>query len=167
MIYYTFAYVALIVAVNFGFSVVPLVPVFGEMFPPMSLIVGLVFVARDFAQREIGHKVWLAMGVAGLLSYLMADPYVAVASVLAFMISEAADWAVYSFTKRPFSQRILLSSVVSTPIASAEFLLVIGHFSVVGCLLMTLAKMVGALVVWKILHAGKVQFHLPVHLPRR
>jgi uncharacterized PurR-regulated membrane protein YhhQ (DUF165 family) len=142
-------YVFLIVLVNYGFSVVPLMPVLGEMFPPMSLAVGLVFVARDFAQRAIGHRVWYAMAAAGALSYLMADPFVAVASVVAFAISEAADWGVYSYTKKPFAQRILISSVVSTPLDSAVFLLMIGHFSWLGCLLMTTAKLIGAVVVWR------------------
>jgi len=46
---YTIGYIVLIVLVNIGFTVVPLVPLFGEMFPPMSLVVGLIFVARDYA----------------------------------------------------------------------------------------------------------------------
>jgi uncharacterized PurR-regulated membrane protein YhhQ (DUF165 family) len=149
-------YIALIVLVNYGFSVVPLVPVLGEMFPPMSLAVGLVFVARDYAQRAIGHRVWLAMAIAGVLSYLMADPFVAVASVVAFAISEAADWAIYSYTRKPFAQRILISSVVSTPLDSAVFLLMIGHFSWLGCLLMTLAKLIGAVVVWHLVRRRDV-----------
>jgi hypothetical protein len=65
---YTISYIILIVLINIGFSFVPLVPVFGEMFPPLSLAVGLIFVARDFAQREIGHKVIGAMLIAGLRS---------------------------------------------------------------------------------------------------
>ena len=54
---FTLFYIILIVAVNYGFTIVPLIPVMGEMFPPMSIVVGLIFVARDFAQREIGHKI--------------------------------------------------------------------------------------------------------------
>ena len=150
MFKYTVFYIVLIVLVNFGFSVVPLWPVLDVMFPPMSLAVGLVFVARDFAQREIGHRVWFAMGAAGLLSYLMADPFVAIASVLAFAISEAADWGVYTYTKKPFAERILISSIVSTPLDSAVFLAIIGHFSFLGCLLMTVAKLLGAIIVWQI-----------------
>tara|TARA_R110000822_G_scaffold65505_2_gene160285 strand:- start:75 stop:452 length:378 start_codon:yes stop_codon:yes gene_type:complete len=119
------------------------------MFPPMSLAVGLIFVARDFAQREIGHKVIGAMIVAGAISYFMADPYVAIASVAAFAISEAADWGIYTFTKKPFKQRILLSSLVSTPLDSVVFLAIIGHLSFTGVVLMTLSKMVGAVVVWR------------------
>lgn len=146
---YTIAYVALIVAVNWLFTVLPLIDLpGGDKWPPASLIVGLIFVARDFAQREIGHRVIIAMLVAGAISYVMADPYVAAASVAAFLISEFADWAVYSFTKRPFSQRILLSSAIGTPLDSVVFLLMIGHFSLVGAIAMTISKMLGAVVVW-------------------
>lgn len=146
---YTIIYIALIVAVNWLFTVVPLVDLpGGEKWPPASLIVGLIFVARDFAQREIGHRVIFAMLIAGGISYVMADPFVALASVTAFLISEFADWAVYTFTGRPFSQRILLSSIIGTPLDSAVFLLMIGHFSLIGVVAMTLSKMVGAVVVW-------------------
>jgi uncharacterized PurR-regulated membrane protein YhhQ (DUF165 family) len=147
---WTLGYIALIILVNWGFTVVPLVPLFGEMWPPMSLVVGLIFVARDFAQKEIGHKVILAMLVAAGLSYFMASPFVAAASLAAFLISEFADWAIYTWTRKPFAQRILISSVVSTPIDSAVFLAMIGHFSFTGVVIMTLSKMIGALVVWRI-----------------
>jgi len=101
---YTVVYIALIVAVNYGFTVTPLVALpGGEKWPPLSLIVGFIFVARDFAQREIGHRVIIAMLAAGGISYVLADPFVAVASLAAFLIGEFADWAVYSFTKRPLS----------------------------------------------------------------
>lgn len=147
---WTAAYVALIVAVNYGFTVVPLVPTpWGDMFPPMSLAVGLVFVARDFAQREAGHWVIGAMLVGGVISYFMASPYVAIASVSAFLVSETADWIVYTWTRRPFAQRILISSVISTPIDSAVFLYMIGHFGWSAVVLMTAAKMIGALIVWQ------------------
>ncbi len=82
------------------------------------------------------------------LSYVMANPYVAVASALAFAVSELADWLVYSLTKRPLSQRILLSSLLSTPIDSAVFLRGIGLLSPAGVAVMTASKMAGALIVW-------------------
>ncbi|MBT6096116.1 MAG: hypothetical protein HOH04_14625 [Rhodospirillaceae bacterium] len=146
---FTAFYIGLIVLVNWGFTVVPLVELpGGEMWPPMSLVVGLIFVARDFAQREIGHRVIIAMLAAAAASYFMANPFVAVASLSAFLISEFADWAVYSFTRRPFSQRILLSSLIGTPLDSIAFLAIIGHFSLVGVVAMTVSKMLGALVVW-------------------
>lgn len=146
---YTTLYIGLIVAVNYGFTVVPLVDLpGGEKWPPMSLVVGFIFVARDFAQREIGHRVIIAMLLAGALSYFMASPFVAFASLAAFLVSELADWAVYSFTGRSFSQRVLLSSAVGTPLDSAIFLALIGHLSITGVIAMTFSKMLGALVVW-------------------
>ena len=145
---FTAAYVAAIVAVNIGFVYVPLVPIWGEMFPPMSLVVGAVFILRDFAQREIGHHILAAMLIGAGLSYLMADPYVALASLVAFLISELVDWYVYTFTGRPLAQRILLSSAISTPIDSAVFLEMIGHFSFVGFAMMTAAKMLAAGAIW-------------------
>jgi len=148
---YTTSYIALIVLVNWGFTVVPLMEMpGGEMWPPMSLVVGLIFVARDYAQREIGHRVIIAMLVAAALSYVMASPFVAVASLAAFLISEFADWAVYSFTKKPLHERILISSAIATPLDSAVFLSVIGHLSWSGVIAMTVSKMIAALIVWKI-----------------
>ena len=145
---FTIAYIVSIVAVNIGFVYIPPVPLLGEMFPPMSLIVGLIFIARDFAQKEIGHKVLGAMDVGAVLSYLMADPFVAIASVIAFAISEMVDWGVYTYTKRPLRDRILLSSALGTPVDSAVFLLILGFFSPLGFLLMTLAKMLTAVILW-------------------
>jgi len=145
---YSIAYVVSIVLVNIGFVYVTPVPLLGEMFPPMSLLVGVIFILRDFAQREIGHKVLGAMAIGAVLSYLMADPFVAIASLVAFIISELADWAVYTFTKKPLGQRILISSAVGTPIDSAVFLWMLGFFTPVGCLLMIVAKMLSALLIW-------------------
>ncbi len=144
-------YIVAIVAVNYGFSVVPMLPTpWGDMFPPMTFAVGLIFVLRDYAQRQVGHWVLAAMLVAGALSYIMADPFVAVASVTAFALAELTDWGVYSFTGRPFRQRVLISSAVSTPIDSAVFLSMIGAFSWSGMAAMFAAKMAAALIVWRI-----------------
>tara|TARA_R110000822_G_C14914668_1_gene450651 strand:- start:1 stop:480 length:480 start_codon:yes stop_codon:yes gene_type:complete len=145
---YTIGYVLSIVLVNIGFVFITPIPLLGEMFPPMSLIVGAIFILRDFAQREIGHRVLGAMAVGAILSYFMADPFIAIASVVAFFISEIVDWAVYTYTKKPLGQRILLSSAIGTPIDSAVFLLILGFFSPLGFLLMTVAKMIAAIVIW-------------------
>jgi uncharacterized PurR-regulated membrane protein YhhQ (DUF165 family) len=148
-LFLTALYIALIVLVNWLFTVVPPVDMGGgDMWPPVALIVGLIFVARDFAQRAIGHWVLVAMLIAAVLSYYLADPFVAVASVAAFAISELADWLVYSFTKKTFAQRILFSSILATPIDSVVFLGILGWLSAPGVLAMTASKMIGALIVW-------------------
>ena len=146
---YALLYVLTVVLVNCAFSVIPLVPLpGGDFWPPAALIVGFVFIIRDYAQREIGHWVLAAMLVGGAISWLMASPEVALASVLAFLTSELVDWAVYTFSGRPFSQRVLLSSALSTPVDSAVFLSMVGLFSMSSILVMTASKMFGAFIVF-------------------
>jgi uncharacterized PurR-regulated membrane protein YhhQ (DUF165 family) len=155
---YTALYIALIALVNWAFVVMSPVQLPGEViWPPMTIFVGFVFVVRDFAQREIGHYVLAAMGVGVALSYFMAGPDVAVASAIAFLISEMADWAVYSFSARPLSQRVIWSSVISTPIDTFVFLSMLDFFSITGAAVMTLSKLLGAIVVWWLIRRREQQ----------
>lgn len=149
--FWTTAYIAAVVAINWLFVVVAMVPVLGTMFPPVMLIVGFVFVFRDFAQREIGHWVIIAMLVAGGISYFMSAPVVALASVTAFLISEAIDWVVYTFTRKPLSQRILYSSLIAVPVDTVVFLQMVGFFDWTAVALVSAAKMLGAMVFWVVL----------------
>lgn len=146
---YMFLYISTVVAVNFAFDIVPFLTLpGGEVWSPVSLVVGFVFVIRDYAQRVVGHYVLLGMLCAGGISWFMASPETAMASLCAFMASEMLDWAVYSFTGRPFSQRILLSSAIGTPFDSAIFLGMLGIFSIPGALIMAASKMLGATIVF-------------------
>ena len=77
---YTIAYIISIAVINVGFVYVPLIPFYDTMYPPMSIVVGLIFILRDFAQKEIGHKVFIAMFIGAFLSYMMANHYIAVSS---------------------------------------------------------------------------------------
>ena len=148
---YVFLYVAIIIAVNYGFSVVPMVATpWGDIFPPMTFAVGFVFIVRDYAQRAVGHWVLMSMLFSGVISWFMANPFIAVASVTAFAISEIVDWIFYSFTKKSFKTRILISSVASTPIDSVVFLMMIGAFSWSGFVAMFFAKMAGVIVVYNL-----------------
>lgn len=148
---WTIAYIGMVVLINWLFLVVPMVPMFGTVIPPVMLVVGFVFVFRDFAQREIGHWVILAMLVAGALSYWTSAPYVAFASVTAFLISETVDWAVYSFTRRSLSERILYSSALAVPIDTLVFLKLVDHFDWTAFAIVSVAKMVGAVCFWVVL----------------
>jgi len=141
-------YIASVVAVNLGFSLVPMIATPIGMLSPMAVVVGAVFVIRDFAQRRAGHWVLLAMVIATALSFLLADPFVAFASALAFATSEIADYLLYTFWKKPFHQRILVSSLISTPIDTAVFLFGINGFTIGTFILMILSKMIAAVVIW-------------------
>ena len=151
-------YVVLIVVVNYAFTIVPLVKLpDGTMWPPVSLLVGFVFIARDFAQREVGHKVLLAMLTGVVISYFMASPLVATASAVAFLVSELVDWVVYTFLKRPLSQRILYSSLLGAPVDSAVFLGMLNLLNPVGIVAMTASKIIGAFIVWWMIRRREIQ----------
>ena len=144
-------YVAAIILVNWLFAALPMVETPLGAWPPASLIVGFVLILRDMAQREVGHSVLIAMLAAGVITYVMVDPFIAVASVSAFLVSETADWIVYTVTRRPLRDRILASSAVSSPLDSVVFLGLIGFLSPASFILQTLSKFVGALVIWGVL----------------
>lgn len=141
-------YVLTILLLNFGFSYVPMIETAIGFVSPMAVVAGLVFVVRDFAQRESGHYVLVGMLVAAVLTLLMADPFVAVASVLAFATSELVDYGLYTATKKPFHKRVLISSLVSTPVDTVVFLGLISGLTVGTFLLMVAAKLIAALVIY-------------------
>jgi uncharacterized PurR-regulated membrane protein YhhQ (DUF165 family) len=146
---WTSAYVASVVFVNWAFAALPMIPLPWGPLSPGSFLVGGIFILRDFAQREAGHRVLLATGLGIVVSFVMADPFVAVASTLAFGASELADWAVYTLTKRPFRDRVFLSSCVSVPLDTAVFLAGIGGLTWIGFVVMCLSKSVAlAVVLW-------------------
>jgi uncharacterized PurR-regulated membrane protein YhhQ (DUF165 family) len=116
-----------------------------------NIVVGFVFVLRDYAQRQIGHYILLATLLAGAITWLMVDPALALASVTAFFISEMADWAIYSFTKRPMQQRILVSSLVSVPLDTLAFQYLANYLTPAAFSTEVLSKALGVLFVWYLL----------------
>lgn len=119
-------YVGLMPFINWSFGAVPTFPIpdwlGGGMFQPLAIVTGLVLVVRDFAQREMRHWVWAAMIIGLLLSMLTSWIVVVFASAAAFLVSETVDWAVYTLSKRPLSQRIMISSLASAPLDQIVFI---------------------------------------------
>ncbi len=147
------SYIALILCINVSFAHVPLVTLpGGEQWPPLSLAVGFVFVVRDYAQRRVGHHILWGMIAGCALSWYFASPALAVASAAAFALSELTDWAVFTFTGKPFAQRILVSSLMSAPIDSLVFLSLVGIATPVAFVTMTVSKLVGAFIVFYFLY---------------
>ncbi len=154
---FTLVYILLVPFVNWAFSWAPMVELVpGWGFNPVTVITGLILVFRDFAQREIGHKVLMAMFIALCLTYITSGPELALASGFAFMIAEIVDWGFYTFSKLKLSARVLLSSVLAAPIDTSVFLfmaenIVTGIFTVPNITMSITGKMVGALLVWYLL----------------
>jgi queuosine precursor transporter len=145
---YSLAYVALIVLLNVLFVRIPLMKIAGSEVSPIAWMVGIIYVFRDFSQQELHHKVIIAMLIGSILSYFLSEKAIALASVSSFLIAESIDWAVYTFTRRPLSKRILWSASLSVPIDSIVFLWMINQFNGLGVVILSLSKLIGVWAVW-------------------
>ncbi len=94
------------------------------MAPSGVLMIGLALVLRDLVQRRLGRGVTLGAIVAGAaLSGAVAPPQLLVASAVAFLLSELADFAVYTpLQSRGLVLAVLASSVVGLVADSVLFL---------------------------------------------
>ena len=148
---WTALYIGSIVLVNWMFtSIAPWPTALGDLYLA-NVVVGFVFVLRDYAQREIGHSVLAATAVGGVLTWFMVDPAIAIASITAFMLSEMADWGVYSFLRRPLSQRILISSLIAVPLDTLAFQYLAGYLTPAAFATEIASKALGVLLVWYLL----------------
>ncbi|HEX6958129.1 MAG TPA: VUT family protein [Ferrovibrio sp.] len=105
------------VCVPQGPCLIPVAPSFGGRSltaPSGVLMIGLALVLRDLVQRRLG-KWWSvgAIAVGAVLSGLIAPPAWVVASAAAFLLSELADFAVYT----PLQRRGLVLAVVASSLA--------------------------------------------------
>ena len=102
-----------------------LLPVgFGLTAPSGVLVIGASLVLRDMVHEAGGAKAALvAIAIGGVLSALFASPALLVASVLAFILAELADLAVYApLRKRRLWLAVLLSGLAGAIVDSAVFL---------------------------------------------
>jgi queuosine precursor transporter len=94
------------------------------MAPSGVLMIGLALVLRDLVQRRLGRGAALPATVAGaLLSGAVAPPSLVYASAAAFLLSELADFAVYTpLQSRGLVLAVLASSLVGLVADSVLFL---------------------------------------------
>lgn len=120
---------ACILAANFVTSLYGVVPVgFGLMATAGTYFAGLTFVLRDALQDAAG-KMWtlglIAVGAA--VSFMLADPFIALASAAAFLSSEVADLVVYTpLRKRGYIRAAVTSNVVGSFVDTIIFLAIAG-----------------------------------------
>jgi uncharacterized PurR-regulated membrane protein YhhQ (DUF165 family) len=137
---------------NVGTECIPngpcLIPVgLGLSAPSGVLMIGAALVLRDAIQEIGGVKLAsVAILIGAALTWLIASPALAVASIAAFVVAEFADLAVYTPLRRKgLSLAILASGLVGSVVDSAVFLwLAFGSLDfmtgqVVGKMLMTAA----------------------------
>lgn len=102
-----------------------MIPVgFGLSAPSGVLMVGAALVLRDAVQEAFGSKWAFASVILGvIISYLLADPWIAFASLTAFALSELLDFAVYTYIReKGRALAVLMSGIVGAIADSAAFL---------------------------------------------
>ena len=135
---------------------------FGITAPSGVLMIGLALLLRDAVHEWLGARWSLyAIGVGAVLSYLLADPYIAIASLVAFGVSELSDFAVYTkIRERSRTLGILASGVVGSVIDSVLFLwLAFGSLThvegqIIGKIAVTCVA-AGGLFAWRFYRHGK------------
>src|SRR5688500_9920781 len=133
-----------------------LVPVWPGIWAPSGVLwAGLAFTLRDLVQEELG-RVWTVVAiVVGALLSALVSPQFAVASGVAFLLSELADFAVYTpLRRRHRLAAVALSNTAGLVVDSVLFLqLACGSLDflagqVVGKLWMTVLA-VALLSIWR------------------
>lgn len=117
-------YIATIFAANWLIQHVGFVSVgFGLMAPAGVYAAGLAFTFRDIVQRTLGQRVVVVAIMVGAALSWFVSPAFAVASGVAFLLSEFADFAVYTpLERRSWLGGVALSNTVGLLFDSVLFL---------------------------------------------
>lgn len=128
------AFLACILAANYVTTEYGMVPVgFGLMATAGTYLAGLTFVLRDTIQDGLGKTAAVALIAVGAgLSYFVADPFIALASGVAFLVSEIADLAVYTPLRRRGYIRAAIASNFVGALADTLLFLWVAGFPVPG-----------------------------------
>lgn len=161
----TAAFLACILAANYVTSRLGMIPVgFGLIATAGTYLAGLTFVLRDALQDAAGKRWTIATIAAGAaLSFLVSDPFIALASAVAFGLSELSDLAVYTpLRKRGYIRAAIASNVVGSVVDTVAFLTIAGFpiwlalpGQMVGKLAVTAVAVI-AVAVWRIARRERV-----------
>lgn len=142
----TAAFLGCILAANYVTTQFGMVPVgFGLMATAGTYFAGMTFILRDSLQDMAGKR-WTiaAIALGAAMSFLVSDPFIAIASAVAFGIAELADLAVYTpLRKRGYIRAAIASNIVGSFIDTVAFLTIAGF----PVLLALPGQMVGKLAV--------------------
>jgi uncharacterized PurR-regulated membrane protein YhhQ (DUF165 family) len=105
-----------------GPCLIPVAP--GLMAPSGVLMIGIALVLRDLVQRRLGVEFGIGAIVAGAaISAGLAPRSLVIASAAAFLLSEFADFAVYTpLARRRLVLAVLASSLIGLIVDSIVFL---------------------------------------------
>ncbi|SDM99481.1 hypothetical protein SAMN04488074_13124 [Lentzea albidocapillata subsp. violacea] len=105
------AYVGTVALANYTSTSSPAVILGPLIIPAGTLWAGMTFTLRDLLHETLGPSGVTVVVAAGAgLSWLLASPQIAVASVVAFAVSEALDSALYAMLRPSSRIRAVLAS---------------------------------------------------------
>lgn len=123
------AYVGTVVLANWVTSHFGLVAAgFALLVPAGTYAAGLALGLRDLLQDAAGVRwVLVAIGVGTAVSFVVADPHIAAASGIAFLLAELADLAVYTpLRERGWRRAVVASNAVGAVVDTLLFLSIAG-----------------------------------------
>lgn len=123
------AFVGCILAANYVTARYGFVPVgFGLMATAGTYFAGLALLARDVVQDTAGRLAVVGLIVVGAaLSWWLSTPALAVASGVAFLVSELADMAIYTpLRRKTWAGAVVVSNTVGALVDSLIFLTLAG-----------------------------------------
>ena len=133
-------YISTIFAANWAISKFGIVPVgFGLYAPAGVYFVGLAFTFRDLTQDALGRAWVVGAIVAGAALSALVSPQFALASGLAFLLSEGADFAVYT----PLREKRWLAAVAASNVVGLVFDSVLFLYLAFGSLAFLPGQIVG------------------------
>lgn len=118
------AYIGTIFAANWAIDRYGPVSVgFGLTAPAGVYFAGLAFTLRDITQNIIGRRAVVVAIVLGAMASALINTRFAAASATAFLVSELADFAVYTpLQRRGWLKAVIASNVVGFVVDSVLFL---------------------------------------------
>jgi hypothetical protein len=135
------------VCVSDGPCLVPVAPAL--MAPSGVLMVGAALVLRDLVQRRLGVEFGIgAIVVGAMISAGLAPASLVLASTAAFLLSEFADFAVYT----PLARRRLVAAVVASSTVGLVVDSIVFLWLAFGSMEFLLGQIVGKL--WMVLLAA-------------
>jgi uncharacterized PurR-regulated membrane protein YhhQ (DUF165 family) len=122
---YLILFIATIFGANWAIQTYGLVPVGPGLLAPAGVyFAGLAFTFRDLAQEKVGRGWIVAAIAAGAVISAVVSTKFALASGIAFLISELLDFAVYTpLRRRNWIGAVVASNVVGLVADSILFLL--------------------------------------------
>lgn len=117
-------FIGTVFGANWALSTWGFVPVgFGLMAPAGVFFAGLAFTCRDMLHEARGRRAVLVAIIAGAGLSWFIEPTFAIASGVAFLVSELGDFAVYSpLRARGWLRAVAASNAVGLVLDSALFL---------------------------------------------